>query len=343
MRLSLAVRELHPRRVFRIARARRNAVENVFVRIEKDGICGYGEASPNAFYNETAAGVLEKLQALAPALKDLKIASPSDIENLWDEFWQQLHPSRAAQCAIDLALWDWLAKARGISVAELAWGMPPKAIRSFCTIGISSPDELKEKVDELLEFPAIKIKSDATADLTPVRYVRERLPNVVIAVDANCAWGDHDLGSLAKDLAALDVAFIEQPVPPDRSDRFRDQDLALPVVADESCVTESDVSAAVERYNGFNIKLVKCGGLTPGLRMARRGAELGATMMIGCMLESSALIAAAAVIAQQTDYADLDGAWLLGDDPFNGLPLDRGTLKPSGIGLGVEPDTTLFD
>jgi L-alanine-DL-glutamate epimerase-like enolase superfamily enzyme len=116
----------------------------------------------------------------------------------------------------------------------------------------------------------------------------------------------------------------------------------LPVVADESCVTESDVPGAVERYNGFNIKLVKCGGLTPGLRMARRGAELGATMMIGCMLESSALIAAAAVVAQQTDYADLDGAWLLGDDPFSGLPLDRGTLNPGGAGFGVEPESGLF-
>ena len=113
--------------------------------------------------------------------------------------------------------------------------------------------------------------------------------------------------------------------------------LPVPVMADESCVTVEDVERVPGHFAGFNIKLVKCGGLTPALRMARRGRELGLRTMVGCMLESGLLIAAGAVVAQITDYADLDGAWLLTDDPVKGWLFDRGALLPAeGPGLGVE-------
>jgi L-alanine-DL-glutamate epimerase-like enolase superfamily enzyme len=115
-------------------------------------------------------------------------------------------------------------------------------------------------------------------------------------------------------------------------------------MADESCVVEEDVPRVAALYDGFNIKLVKCGGLTPAWRMALKGKALGKTMMVGCMLESSALIAAGAVIAQRTSYADLDGAWLIGDDPFRGWQFNRGILTPpASPGLGVEPEAGLFD
>ena len=114
-------------------------------------------------------------------------------------------------------------------------------------------------------------------------------------------------------------------------------------MADESCVTEENASQLAEAFDGFNIKLVKCGGITPARRMVATGKARQKKMMVGCMLESSALIAAGAVIAQRTDYADLDGAWLLGDDPFSGWKLDRGVLLPSAAsGLGVEPEAGLF-
>ena len=114
------------------------------------------------------------------------------------------------------------------------------------------------------------------------------------------------------------------------------RDSCVPVVADESCVEEPDVSQMPGRFSGFNIKLVKCGGLTPALRMLRQGRELGLKVMVGCMLETSVLIAAGAVIGQKTDFADLDGSWLLRDDPFVGLKFERGILTPSSEpGLGV--------
>jgi L-alanine-DL-glutamate epimerase-like enolase superfamily enzyme len=121
------------------------------------------------------------------------------------------------------------------------------------------------------------------------------------------------------------------------------RDRRLPILADESCVTLDDVSGIQECFDGFNIKLVKCGGITPGLKMARLGRELGLQTMVGCMLESSALIAAGAAVGQSTDYADLDGAWLLGDDPFAGWLFTGGTLTPPSVsGLGVIPSEDLF-
>ncbi len=354
MKLHSFVIELHPRRAFRIARPSRTRVRNVFARIEADGISGHGEASPNAFYNETAEGVMERLAEAQSAIGGLKIRSVADVEKAWETLWPVVAPSRATQCALDLALWDWLAQREGVSVAELAWGTAPGPVRTFCTIGLSTPEELKEKTAELLGFPLIKIKSDQHADLAAVRWVREQSPGSLVAVDANCAWiagpagsdGEEarpavDAGSrlagLAEELQRLGVEFIEQPFPPEADPRLPRLDSGLPLFADESCVTEEDVErVAATPFSGFNIKLVKCGGLTPARRMACRGQDLGLKTMVGCMLESSVLIAAGAVIAQQTDYADLDGAWLLSDDPFSGWEFERGVLSPpTATGLGV--------
>lgn len=342
MKLDWAQHELLPRRAFRISRGRRADVRNVFLRLEADGVAGYGEASPNAFYDETWEGVAAKLDAARDWLAGVRPASVDDIAAAWDEAWTIVAPSRAAQCAIDVALWDWLARREDVSVCELAWGEAPRPVASFCTIGLSTPEELAEKIAELRGFPRIKIKSDRAASLDPVRRVREK-SDAMIALDANCAWSDADLEKLARELAGLGVEFIEQPLPPGEDARLAGWRGALPLMADESCVTESDVERVAQCFAGFNIKLVKCGGITPARRMALRGRELGLRVMVGCMLESSALIAAGAVIGQKTDYADLDGAWLIGNDPFRGWQFERGVLAPpAGSGLGTTPIAGMF-
>ena len=341
MKWTWTSRELHPRHVFRISRAQRRSVHNVFVRVEHDGCVGYGEASPNAFYNETAESVLARLEAARPWAKQLRIASVADIEGAWTAGWQWLGPSRAAQCALDLALWDWLGRRVGKSACELAWDAAAHDVVTFCTIGISSPEELAAKLGELDGFPRITIKAGGLTDVDTVRRVREHSA-AMLAVDANCAWAAHDIAALAREFAPLGVAFIEQPLPPGEESALPAA-RPLPILADESCVTEADVERIARHFDGFNIKLVKCGGLTPALRMARRGVELGMRTMVGCMLESSALIAAGAVVAQKTEFADLDGAWLLADDPFTGWGFARGLLRPpASAGLGVEPIAGLF-
>jgi L-alanine-DL-glutamate epimerase-like enolase superfamily enzyme len=329
---------LHPRNVFRISRAERRETTNVFLRIERDGIAGMGEASANAYYGEDAARVAAKLDGMAGFLAGCPVNSPADIAAIWEEAWALLTPSRAAQCALDVALWDWLAKRRDCTVAELALGEQPRPVGSFVTLGISEPRELDAKLAELEGFPSVKVKSDGSGDLSLAARVRDAMPGASIAVDANCAWEDVEWTRISRDLAQLWIEFVEQPFPPARDGDmgWLHSRIPVPTMADESCVTLEDIERMPGHFTGFNIKLVKCGGLTPALRMARRGRERGLRTMVGCMLESSILIAAGAVVAQITDYADLDGAWLLADDPASGWKLEQGTLIPGeGMGLGV--------
>jgi L-alanine-DL-glutamate epimerase-like enolase superfamily enzyme len=280
------------------------------------------------------------LESAREFISTLRVREVADIETAWVAAWRWLEPSRAAQCALDIALWDWLARSKGVTVCELAWNRPPQPVATFATIGLSSAEELAEKVEELRGFPQIKIKSDPSASLEPLRFVRQRT-SALLAVDANCAWGEVDLRALAPELTKLDVAFLEQPWPPARDREL--PNLEMTMMADESCVTEEDARELAEQFDGFNIKLVKCGGITPARRMLALGKARQKKLMVGCMLESSALIAAGAVVAQRTDYADLDGAWLLRDDPFSGWNFDRGLLRPGPEpGLGVQPESGLF-
>ena len=342
MKLTCVSRELHPRHAFRISRGRRTEVRNVFVRLERDGLAGYGEASPNAFYDETWEGVMEKIAAARGFIEALDLQTVAGLEATWSKVWELVAPSRAAQCALDVAMWDWLARRRGLSVTELMWSRKPEPVMTFCTIGLSSAEELATKFQEMRRFPRIKIKSDAEASLRTLAYVRARTA-ALLAVDANCAWDGTDLRALSKSLKKLGVAFIEQPYPPERDAEIARARSVLPLMADESCIVEEDVPRVAPLYDGFNIKLVKCGGLTPARRMLLRGKVLKQTLMVGCMLESSALIAAGAVIAQRASYADLDGAWLIGDDPFRGWEFAGGILTPPAApGLGVEPEPGLF-
>jgi L-alanine-DL-glutamate epimerase-like enolase superfamily enzyme len=320
-------------------------VRNVFVRLESGGVTGFGEASPNAFYGESADGVKAQLDEVAEWLANREApSSAASIREIWREMRDGGRLSRAAQCALDVALWDLVAKRRGISVTELAFGAKPRPIRSFATIGLSDPEELSAKIAALRDFPLIKLKSGRTPDAETARLVLAGT-SAEIAIDANCAWEPDGIVSRGNEIAGPRVLFLEQPLPPEQDDRMATilAESALPIMADESCVTPDDVAGLVGRFSGFNIKLVKCGGLTPAFEMLERGRALGLRVMVGCMLESSLLVAAGAVIAQRADFADLDGAWLLRDDPFEGLPFDRGILSlRDGPGLGVVPTKDLF-
>lgn len=331
------IQNLHPRHSFNISRARKTQASNVIFAVEEDGIVGLGEASPDAFYHETSAEVVDRLRQLEGFFHSLRIESVADIAAAWEEIWPRISPSRATQCAVDLALWDLLGRKTRTPVTRLALQKSPREILSSFTIGLSTPEELQEKVAGLQGFPIIKLKMDASADLGPIRYIQAH-SSAVLRVDANCAWAAHDVPALSRQLAALKIEFIEQPLPPNELSRMPEilRQSSLPILADESCVQIEDVERMPGNFSGFNIKLVKCGGLTAGLRMLRRGRELGLRMMVGCMLETNLLIAAGAVVGQETDYADLDGSWLLSDDPFTGIRYTPGRLQLSDApGFGV--------
>lgn len=337
MEIQTAIHQLHPRGAFRIARKRTVPFDNVILRVERDGVVGWGEASPNPYYGASATGVVRNLESLAEWLRTLSIASVADIEAAWKEAWSRLHPDRAAQCALDLALWDWLARKEGVTVSELAHGHAPRPVTSFATIGLSSKEELDAKIADLAGFPRVKIKSDANADLEPAQRVKAEL-GAAIAIDANCDWSPRNLPALSMAFSSLGAEFIEQPFSDAHDSDLIRGSYPIPIIADESCVLEEDVYRLSQYFDGVNVKLVKCGGLTPALRMVRAAGKLGLRSMVGCMLETSILIAAGCVAAQHADYADLDGAWLIADDPCNGWRFERGILHPpEALGLGAEP------
>lgn len=337
MEIQTRVVELQPRGSFRIARARSAPYANVLLRIEQDGIVGWGEASPNPFYGVSAEDVSQRLHETGDWLRSLRIQTVADLEAAWVDSWKFLHPHRAAQCALDLALWDWLGRRLDVSAGNLALGFAPKPVTSFATIGLSTPDEFEAKLAALRDFPRIKLKSDQQAAIEPLRRVCEAT-GAEVAVDANCAWPARNFTTLSMACATAGAVLIEQPFAPDQSERLVRGSYALPVFADESCVQEEDVERLATHFDGINVKLVKCGGLTPALRMLRQARELGMRTMVGCMLESSVLIAAGCVAAQIADYADLDGAWLLENDPCSGWQWDEGVLRPpTGPGLGATP------
>jgi L-alanine-DL-glutamate epimerase-like enolase superfamily enzyme len=335
--IKTAIHQLHPRGEFRIARKRTAAFDNVVLRVAHDGVTGWGEASPHQYYGTSAADVVRNLGSQSGWLRSLSIRSVDDIAKAWREAQTRLYPDRAAQCALDLALWDWLARKEGVTVTELAHGHVPRPVTSFATIALSTKEELDAKLAELEGFARVKIKSDASGDLEPARRVKEQL-RAAFAIDANGAWRPSTLPALSMRLSKLGAEFIEQPLPNAHDRELSRGSYPIPIIADESCVLEEDVERLSLNFDGINVKLVKCGGLTPALRMIRRAKELGMRTMVGCMLETSILIAAGCVAAQHTDYADLDGAWLIADDPCTGWGFERGILHPPvALGLGAEP------
>jgi L-alanine-DL-glutamate epimerase-like enolase superfamily enzyme len=219
------------------------------------------------------------------------------------------------------------------------WGLSTEQVPfSDYTIGIDTPDKMVEKLREMPGWPVYKIKLGTDHDLEIIRHLR-RHTDATFRVDANCGWTAEQTIEFAPALKNMNVEFIEQPLPPEDAAGAEKAfaDSALPLVADENCITEEDVDRCAGRFHGINIKLVKCGGLAPARRMAARARELGMKVMAGCMTESTVGISALAQILPLLDYVDMDGAVLLAQDIATGVRLDRGRcIYPPVNGTGVQ-------
>lgn len=335
MKMRLHRFALPTRHVFTIARGSMDVSRTLVVELEHDGRRGYGEGGESGYYAATLEGMSTALEAVRG---EIEAWDGGDPTALWQRLDDRLSRERFAQCALDLAAHDLWGKLRGQPVWKL-WGLdvrqcPP----TDYTIGIDTPEAMAAKLREFPQWPAYKIKLGGEAGLEVVRALR-RLTAAPFRVDANGSWTVEATLRHAEELAGLGVEFIEQPLPPD--DRSGMQQLfrrsALPLLADESCRVEADVPRCVECFHGVNIKLVKCGGLTPGRRMATAARALGRKVMLGCMCESTVGISAAAQLLPLADYADLDGALLLAEDVARGVEVHQGHFRfPAGNGCGVE-------
>jgi L-alanine-DL-glutamate epimerase-like enolase superfamily enzyme len=240
-------------------------------------------------------------------------------------------------CALDQAAHDLWGKLNNQPVYKL-WGLSTERIPdSDYTIGIDKVDVMVAKMNEFPGWPIYKIKLGTDRDLEIVCELRKHT-SATFRVDANCGWTADQAIAYSPELKKLGVEFIEQPL---KADQWEDlarvgRESALPIIADESCIVESDVQRCAGVFQGINIKLVKCGGLTPARRMIAAARKLGLKVMVGCMTESTVGISAIAQLVPLLDYVDMDGAVLLAEDIATGVRLERGRcIYPDAPGHGV--------
>jgi L-alanine-DL-glutamate epimerase-like enolase superfamily enzyme len=339
MKLTLHAFDLRLAHTFTIARGSIEVQPTLIVELEQDGQHGYGEATTNDYYGATLANMSAALAGVKGALTTYTLRDDNDPAWLWSELAPQLAAHPFAQCALDQAAWDLFGKLQGQPVWQL-WGekLTNSLPRSNYTIGIAEIPTMVAKMQEFADWPIYKIKLGTPHDLEIVRELRKHT-SATFRVDANCGWTADETLRNAEALAALDVEFIEQPLPANRWEDMRrvKAESALPIMADESCQIESDVAKCGGHFHGVNIKLVKCGGLTPARRMIAEARELGLKVMVGCMTESTVGISAIAQLLPQLDYVDMDGAVLLAEDIASGVRVERGEcIFPSVKGSGVE-------
>ena len=334
MKLALRTYDLALRHRFTIARGSKTHQRTLIVELAHDGVRGYGEAPHYPYYGATVEGVAE---ALGHAESLLAAAPADDPETLWDATAALLADQPFARCALDEAAWDLAGKLAGKPVWAL-WGLSVERIPpSSYTIGIDTIDVMVAKLAEQPGWPVYKIKLGTDDDVAIIRALRERTA-ATFRVDANCGWSVEGAIAYAAALAELGVEFIEQPLAGDDYDGAAAvRELSpLPIFADESCVGEADVDRCAGRFDGINIKLTKCGGLTPARRMIARARDLDLGVMVGCMTESTVGISAAAQLLPMVDHADLDGAVLLADDTAAGVAVSaEGIQYPPTAGTGV--------
>ncbi|MCO6458317.1 MAG: dipeptide epimerase [Pirellulaceae bacterium] len=334
MKLRLHEFQLPLRHEFTISRGSMTVQPTLIVELEEAGQHGYGEATSSDYYGVTLAGLREAIEAVRPRIEAHSLADPA---RLWAELQPALAEHPFALCAIDQAAYDLWGKKHAQPVYRM-WGLSPERMPvSNYTIGIDRVEVMVAKMREFPQWPIYKIKLGTPQDLEIVRELR-RHTAAVFRVDANCGWTADETLRNAEELSKLNVQFIEQPLPADRwEDMGRlHRESALPLIADESCQAEDDVQRCHERFHGINIKLVKCGGLTPARRMIARARQLGMKVMVGCMTESTVGISAIAQLLPLLDYVDMDGAVLLAQDIATGVSVVNGVAHfPLENGSGV--------
>jgi L-Ala-D/L-Glu epimerase len=334
MKLALSTYELKMRHAFTISRGTTVTQPTLIVTLEQDGFCGYGESNDYDFYGCTLENMTDALESVREYLETRAIGDPAVM---WDELNPRLGANRFAQNALDQAAWDLWGKVSGAPVWKL-WGLsldhcPP----SDYTIGIDPIEVMVAKLREMPGFPVYKVKLGTKNDLEIIRALRE-VTDATFRIDANCAWTADETIEKSHALKELGVEFIEQPMEREYWKEMEKvyRETALPIIADESSQTEDDVARCEGLFHGINVKLPKCGGLTPGKRMLEDARRRGMQTMVGCFTESSVGISATAQVLPLLNYADIDGILLIAEDIATGVRIDRGrVIFPNENGCGV--------
>lgn len=333
--MELIVREYHLKlkHTFTISRESIDVQPSLIVELKSEGFSGYGEATSNPYYNITVPMMMKDLDKIRAIIESTDNETPED-------FWTKVHPylkdDMFALCALDMAYNDLYARKNEKKLYELwNYSIAKNPVTDY-TIGIASIEKMVSKMKEL-PWPIYKIKLGTSEDIAIVTELRKHT-DAIFRIDANCGWSVEETINNSIELKKLGVEFLEQPLKADNWEGHAAvfKHSVLPIIADESCIIEEDVVKCHQHFHGVNVKLVKCGGLTPGRRMIQEARKLGLKTMVGCMTESSVGISAIAHLLPLLDYVDMDGALLLEEDIATGVKINNGKINYSELnGTGV--------
>jgi L-alanine-DL-glutamate epimerase-like enolase superfamily enzyme len=334
MELTLSPYRLELAHTFSISRESHDFQDSLVVSLSHKGKTGYGEATSNAYYHITSASMAKEIGAHKVAVESHLFLNPT----VFYSFIKKLGLSNFSLCALDLAAWDLYGKILQKPLYQIWKTKLDHYPTTNYTIGIDSIDKMLAKMEEK-PWPIYKIKLGTKEDVAIVKALREKT-SAVFRVDANCAWGVQETIDNGVALKKLGVEFIEQPMAAAEWEGMKRvyEKSVLPLIADESCLVPEDVSKCVGHFHGINIKLTKCGGLSPALKMIQEAKSLGLKTMVGCMTESSVGISAIAQLLPQLDFVDMDGALLLKNDIAKGVVINSqaAVIFPSLGGSGIE-------
>ncbi|MEO6289081.1 MAG: dipeptide epimerase [Ginsengibacter sp.] len=320
---------------FTISKGTKTHQAALLVELEHFGLKGYGEAPAIIQYNITVDKMIEDIERKKVFIEKFAFTHP-------DRYWHYLHhlfPNNPfLVCALDIAGWDIYGKMKKKQLHQL-WnlGISKNPLTDY-TIGIDSIPNMVSKMNEK-PWPIYKIKLGTSEDVGIITELRKHTSSV-FRIDANAAWKAEEALEKINTFKDLNVEFIEQPLAKDDWEgmKYLFEKSSLPLIADESCVAEADVDKCAGYFHGINIKLTKCSGITPALRMITKARELNMKVMVGCMNESSIGSGAIAQLLPMLDYVDMDGPLLLSEDVGVGVKFDDGKIiynELTGIGVDV--------
>jgi L-alanine-DL-glutamate epimerase-like enolase superfamily enzyme len=325
---------LQLKHAFTLSTSSRTTTPVMLTEIKYDGITGYGEASMPPYLGESQESVAKFLSLLNFS----QFTDPFLLVDILQYVDGVMPGNYAAKASVDIALHDLIGKLVGEPFYRLFGLNPSMAPLTSFTIGLDTPEIIKQKVAEAEPYKILKVKLGRDNDREMVEVIRS-LTDKPLCVDVNQGWKDRsyalDMAGWLKDKG---VIFLEQPMPKEMKDdiAWLTQKSPLPVIGDEAIQNVSDLINNREVYSGINIKLMKCGGLNAAMKMINVARAFGMKVMIGCMTETSCAVTAAAQLSPLVDWCDLDGNLLISNDPFEGLKIVDGKVSlPEKPGIGV--------